>query len=35
MSRGCERKVGEIGSERGWKVVGEGGVRNIGEWGRG
>lgn len=35
MSRGCERMKGEIGSERGGRVVGEGGVGNVGEWGKG
>ena len=32
MGRGGERVMGEIGSERGGRVVGEGGVGNIGEW---
>ncbi|WP_260987202.1 AAA family ATPase [Kocuria rosea] len=30
--RGGERVRGESGSERGGRVVGEGGVGNIGEW---
>lgn len=35
MGRWCERMRRESGSERGWRVVGEGGVGNIGEWGEG
>ncbi len=32
MGRGGERVMGESGSERGGRVVGEGGVGNVGEW---